>query len=143
MLTRDLDRREFLKTTAGAAWIASTSALAASAGRQATELTAGTAKVDLTPTRSRVCANGRKPDPPTVYAPIHARCLTLNDGRKRLVIVTYDFNCLDVATPILRERVAAELGIEPAYLVLLATHNHQSPIQIVPANFDYGRGLAL
>ncbi len=142
MLTRDLDRREFLKTTAGAALVASGSARAASARRQAAELTAGTAKMDLTPTRSRVCANGRKPDPPTVYAPIYARCLTLNDGRKRLVIVTYDFNCLDVATPILRERVAAELGIEPAYLVLLATHNHQSPIQIVPANFDYGRALA-
>ena len=83
-------------------------------------MAAGTAKVDITPDKPRVCANGRKPDPPTVYHPIHARCLTLNDGRKRLVIVTYDLNCLDVATPILRERVERELGIPPAYLALLA-----------------------
>jgi hypothetical protein len=103
---------------------------------------AGVAKVDVTPTRAHVCANGRKPDPPTAYHPIHARCLSLNDGARRMVFVTYDFNCLDVATPILRERVERELGIPPAYLVLLATHNHQSPIQIVPDNFEYGRWLA-
>ena len=48
----------------------------------------------------------------------------------------------DVATPILRERVERELGIPPAYLVLLATHNHQGPIQIAEDNFDYGRELA-
>jgi hypothetical protein len=68
--------------------------------------------------------------------------MTLNDGVRRFVFVTYDFNCLDVATPILRERIERDLGIAPAYLVLLATHNHQSPIQIVPDNFDYGRWLA-
>ncbi len=105
-------------------------------------LAAGTAKVEITPGRPRVCANGRKPDPPKVYHPLHARCLTLFDGRKRLAIVTYDLNCLDVATPILRERAERELGIDPSYLVLLATHNHQGPIQIVPDNFDYGRWLA-
>jgi hypothetical protein len=103
---------------------------------------AGVAKADVTPTKPHVCANGRKPDPPVVYHPIHARCLSLNDGARRMVFVTYDFNCLDVATPILRERVERELGIPPAYLVLLATHNHQSPIQIVPDNFEYGRWLA-
>lgn len=103
---------------------------------------AGTAKVDVSPTKSHVCANARKPDPPVVYHPIHARCLSLNDGARRMVFVTYDFNCLDVATPILRERVENELGIPPAYLILLATHNHQAPIQIVPENFEYGRWLA-
>ena len=103
---------------------------------------AGAAKIDVTPTTPRVCANGRKPDPPDAYAPIMVRCLTLSDGQRRLVIVTYDFNCLDVATPILRERLEKEHGVGPAYLVLLGTHNHQSPIQIVPENFDYGRMLA-
>lgn len=97
--------------------------------------------MDVTPTVPRVCATGRTPDPPSAYAPIMVRCLTLHDGRNRLVIVTYDFNCLDVATPILRERLEKK-GIEPAFLVLLGTHNHQSPIQIVPGNFDYGRMLA-
>jgi hypothetical protein len=76
------------------------------------------------------------------YARLHSRVLTLSDGAKRLVFVNYDLNCLDVATPILRERVERELGITPAYLVLLATHNHQGPIQIAAENFDYGRELA-
>jgi hypothetical protein len=77
-----------------------------------------------------------------VWEDIHARALTLYDGQRRLVIVTYDLNCLDVATPLLRARCRDGLGIEPAYLVLLATHNHAAPIQIVPANSDYGRWLA-
>jgi len=68
--------------------------------------------------------------------------MTLFDGKKRIAIMNYPFNALDVATPILRERCERELGISPAYLVLLATHNHQSPIQIVQGNFDYGHELA-
>ena len=32
-------------------------------------------------------------------------------GARRMVIVTYDFNCLDYATPILRERLEKEMGI--------------------------------
>ena len=135
MNAQTFDRRIFLKA-AGALPLAA--AQPVNAGR----MKAGTAKVDVTPDRPRVCANDTKPDPPVVYHPIHARCLSLNDGARRMIFVTYDFNCLDVATPILRERVERELGVPPAYLVLLATHNHQSPIQIVPDNFEYGRWLA-
>ena len=35
-----------------------------------------------------------------------------------------------------------ELGIEPSHLILLATHNHNAPIQINPDNFAYGHRLA-
>lgn len=102
----------------------------------------GTARVDVTPDKPRVCASGDKPDPPVAYARLISRCMTLYDGRRRMAIVNYPFNCLDVATPILRERCESELGIGPEFLVLLATHNHQGPIQIVRENFDYGRELA-
>lgn len=132
----DLRRRDFLQLAAAAPLTAQSTSVA---------LAAGAAKVDVTPRaadKPRVCANGRTYEPSSAYHPIHARCLTLHDGRRRMAIVTYDFNCLDVATPILRERVESELGIPPAYLVLLSTHNHQAPIQIVPDNFDYGRWLA-
>ena len=105
-------------------------------------MNAGTARVDITPDKPRVCASGDKPDPPRAYAPLISRCMTLFDGTRRMAIVNYPFNCLDVATPILRERCERELGIAPAYLVLLATHNHQGPIQIVRENFDYGHELA-
>lgn len=105
-------------------------------------MSAGIAKVVITPdiTREPVGVFGNKMT--HVGRDIYARALVLNDGEKRLVIVTYDLNCLDVATPILRERIEQELGIAPEYFIPLATHNHCAPIQIVPDNFEYGRWLA-
>ena len=129
----ELRRREFLKLAAAAPLAAQSNPI---------KLKAGTAKIDITPDRPRICASGDKPDPPAAYARLHSRVLTLFDGTRRIVIVNYDLNCLDVATPILRERVERELEIPPSYLVLLATHNHQGPIQIAADNFDYGRELA-
>ncbi len=129
-----ISRRHFLGAASGTALLA--------ARPDPAKMKAGTAKVDVTPDRARYDVEKVLIDPPKAYHPVHARCLTLHDGARRLVFVTYDFNCLDYATPILRERVEKELGIPPAYLVLLATHNHQVPMQIIPANFDYGEWLA-
>lgn len=108
----------------------------------ALEMKAGVAKAVITPKdyQGRILTMGGPAK--AVKHDIYARVLSLNDGSHRLIIVTYDLNCLDVATPILRARVLHELGIDPAYLLLMATHNHDAPIQIVPANFDYGRELA-
>ena len=105
-------------------------------------LKAGTAKAVITPAdfKGRIDVMGNPIR--SVRHDIYARVLTLSDGQRRIVIVTYDLNCLDVATPILRQRVRDELGLDPAFLILQATHNHAAPIQIVPANFDYGRRLA-
>lgn len=132
-----MDRRDFLKAA-----LPATGAAAALGQTSFRRMNVGTARVDVTPDKPRVCASGDKPDPPRAYAPLISRCMTLFDGTRRMAIVNYPFNCLDVATPILRERCERELGIGPEYLVLLATHNHQGPIQIVRENFDYGRELA-
>src|SRR5260370_3672786 len=132
-MSAQLGRREFLQLAAAAPLAAQSKPI---------KLKVGTAKIDITPDRPRICASGDKPDPPAAYARLHSRVLTLFDGTRRIVIVNYDLNCLDVATPILRERVEMELGVPPSYLVLLATHNHQGPIQIAADNFDYGRELA-
>jgi hypothetical protein len=137
MANNSILRRGFLKA-AGAAALAG-SGIAQTVFRR---MNVGTARVDVTPDRPRLCASGDKPDPPRAYAPLISRCMTLFDGSRRMAVVNYPFNCLDVATPILRERCERELGIGPEYLVLLATHNHQGPIQIVRENFDYGRELA-
>jgi hypothetical protein len=133
----ELSRRHFL-----AAASASASAAALAAKPDPAKMKAGTAKVDVTPDKARYDVEKQLIDPPKAYHPVFARCLTLYDGARRLVIVTYDFNCLDYATPILRERCENELKIPPAYLILLATHNHQVPMQIIPSNFDYGEWLA-
>ena len=107
---------------------------------EAAEMKAGVAKAVITNDKPMVMVNGRTSS--GTLQDIYARALVLNDGTGRLVIVTYDLNCLDVATAIVRKRVRDELGIEPARLILLATHNHNAPIQIVPDNFEYGRWLA-
>tara|TARA_B100001123_G_C15338670_1_gene1033862 strand:+ start:1889 stop:3268 length:1380 start_codon:yes stop_codon:yes gene_type:complete len=103
-------------------------------------MTAGVARGVITNAESLVMVNGRMSE--GTKEDIHARVLVLNDGSKRLVFVTYDLNCLDVATPILRQRVNRDLGIPSSHLILLATHNHNAPIQINPDNFAYGRQLA-
>jgi hypothetical protein len=101
---------------------------------------AGVAKAVITPKEPLVITNG--PLVSETHKDIHARALVLNDGDSRLVIVTYDLNCLDRATSPLRVRVRDELGIDPSRLILLATHNHNGPIQINPDNFAYGDWLA-
>jgi len=106
----------------------------------AAEMKAGVAKAIITNDKPLVMVNGRVSQGKLVD--IYARALVLNDGAGRLVILTYDLNCLDVATPILRKMVRDELKIDPSRLILLATHNHNAPIQINPDNFEYGRWLA-
>lgn len=101
---------------------------------------AGTAKCVITPKEPLTLVMGKLPDGKD--HDIYARCLVLNDGASRLVIITYDLNCLDVATPILRQRCRDELQLDASRLILLGTHNHAAPIQIVPRNFAYGRWLA-
>lgn len=116
--------------------------VATAADAVAVTLSAGTAKVSITPPveDGNILVMGV---PPTgMSKEIFARALVLNDGSHRLVFITYDLNCLDVATPILRKRCRDELGIEASHLILLGTHNHCAPIQIVPRNFAYGRQLA-
>jgi len=113
-----------------------------SASAAGLDIKAGVAKCVITPEpgKERISVMGEPLK--GVLKDIHARALTLFDGERRLAIVTYDLNCLDVATPILRQRCREELNLPADYLILLATHNHAAPIQIVPDNFDYGRWLA-
>lgn len=114
--------------------------LAAFFDATAVTMTAGTARAVITNTEPLVMVNGRT-SAGTLYD-IYTRVLVLNDGNGRFVFVANDLNCLDVATAILRERAQEELDIPPERLIILATHNHNAPIQIVPDNFDYGRRLA-
>ena len=114
--------------------------LASGPWADAQSMMAGVAKGVITNRTSRVMVNGRMSE--GTAEDIHARVLVLNDGGTRLIFVTYDLNCLDVATPDLRQRVKTQLEIDSSHLILLATHNHNAPIQINPDNFDYGHELA-
>lgn len=103
-------------------------------------LSAGVAKAIITNDTPRVMVNGETSV--GTHTDIYTRVLVLDDGNKPFIIVANDLNCLDVATPILRERLQKEMNLPPERLIILATHNHNAPIQIVPDNFEYGRKLA-
>ena len=122
------------------AWAFAAAFLAVSSVAGAFEMRAGVAKAVITNQEPLVMVNGNRSE--GTVEDIHARALVLNDGTAPFVIITYDLNCLDVATPYLRQRARDELGIPIERLVLLATHNHNAPIQINPDNFEYGRWLA-
>ena len=66
----------------------------------ALEMKAGTAKGVITPNDSlgRITVMGGPIK--GVNHDIYARVLVLDDGTHKMVFVTYDLNCLDVATPI-------------------------------------------
>ncbi len=120
--------------------------LAGSGAATALEMKAGTAKGIITPDKllkltagklnnlTMLDCDGKEHD-------LFARVLTLFDGSERLVIVTFDSNSLDVATPILRERCKKELGLDPSHLLLICTHNHQTPMPRWKENFSYQRWL--
>lgn len=113
----------------------------------AMELKAGTARTVITPqTNLKLTAgkleDGTMLDMDGVIHDIYARALVLDDGNKRLVIVTHDISSLMVATPILRKRCKDELGIDPSSLLLIATHNHQCPMPRWGDNFPYMRWAA-
>lgn len=116
---------------------------------EAVELKAGTAKAVVTPENPLQYAltTGKQPTgemnlPDGKIHDIFARVLVLNDGTNRLVIVTYDMNSFDVATPILRERCRDELGIDASCFIPIATHNHQAPMPRWAENFPHQRWLA-
>lgn len=127
-----------MQHTARIAFVITLSLLAVSHAA-AFEMSAGVAKAKITNEKSRVMVNGNMSE--GVAQDIYARCLVLDDGDAPFAIITYDLNCLDVGAAHLRQRALDELGIPQERLILLATHNHNAPIQINPDNFDYGRRI--
>ncbi len=65
---------------------------------------AGVAKAVITPDKPLIITNG--PVATGKLTEIYARALVLNDGEGRLVIITYDLNCLGSTTDV-RHMVSA------------------------------------
>lgn len=107
-------------------------------------LKAGVAKIVITPpTPLKLTAgkldDGTMLDMDGVDHDIYARALVLDDGAKKLVIITHDLSSGGIVTPILRKRCKDELGIDPSQLIIVSTHSHQAPMPRWKANFAYLR----
>ena len=107
-------------------------------------LKAGVAKIVITPKTPLKLTAGKLDDGTMlemdgVDHDIHARALVLDDGVKKLVIITHDLSSAGIITPILRKRCRDELGLEPSQVIIVSTHNHQAPMPRWEANFPYLR----
>lgn len=91
---------------------------------------AGAYAINVTPTRFPISVNGGMADrlAKSAHDPLHARCLVLDDGRQKLVLVVVD-SCMlpreliDAA----KAKVKATLGIPPEQICISATHTHSAP----------------
>ncbi|HEU0038670.1 MAG TPA: neutral/alkaline non-lysosomal ceramidase N-terminal domain-containing protein, partial [Verrucomicrobiae bacterium] len=96
----------------------------------ATELRAGLAGIDITPTTPVMLAgySSRKELSQGVHDPLFARAVAFEQHQQRLVLVAVD-NCgfyNSTAEP-LRRAVLTASGLKPSELFLCATHTHSAP----------------
>ena len=86
--------------------------------------------MNVTPPRFPISVNGGMADnqAKSAHDPLHARCIALDDGKEKLVLVVVD-SCMiprgliDAA----KAKVKAKLGIPPEQICISATHTHSAP----------------
>jgi hypothetical protein len=126
------DRREFLRQTSAASW-ACLGALAPTAGTGAAgvaggnRLRAGTAQVEITPQKFPVlvCGGFLSRSASNVSDPLFARCLVLDDGAQRLLIMVAD--TIEIPYDMqetLKAAAAKATGIPTDRMLISATHTH-------------------
>ena len=94
------------------------------------ELRAGTAVVDISPEKGiELAGYPHHPRPNKgVHDPLHAACLTLDDGQTRLAMI-----CMDIVsfqkpdTKKLRQEVTKLTGIPAANIMVSCSHTHSGP----------------
>ncbi len=98
------------------------------------QLTAGAAKVDITP-GAGVAMGGygaRNGVAAGIHDPLHVRTLVLSDGTTKLVIAVCDL--VGVGADIVslaREIIDRECGIPAAHVLVGATHTHSGPMNLL------------
>ena len=97
----------------------------------ATQLVAGTARVDITPTDLRGL-NPFGPDFVAVHDRLRARALVVGDGVTRVALVALDLVEVGDTTDV-RRRIEREVGIPADHVMLAPSHAHNAPrVGLVP-----------
>ena len=96
---------------------------------RASELRAGLARIDITPTTPVMLAGyaSRKELSQGVHDPLFARAVAFEQDQQRLVLVAVD-NCgfYNATAEPLRRAVLTASGLKPSELFLCATHTHSA-----------------
>lgn len=104
-------------------------------------LKAGAAKVDITPTETEgVLVTGHRRTVHGVRDPLRAGVLLLDDGETKAAIVTLDtIGAWDEMVKLARERIEKETGVPGVNIMVAASHNHSGPA--FEADSKWGREL--
>jgi 6-phosphogluconolactonase (cycloisomerase 2 family) len=95
------------------------------AGAVCPTLRAGAVRVDITPP-DLTALNPMGGSFKAVHDPIYLRALVLDDGRRRVALVSLDL--IEVGdTEAVRQRIARELGIASDHVLISPSHNHSAP----------------
>ncbi len=92
------------------------------------ELSAGAAKVDITP--SPILRNWAKKNLPyeSVVSPLYVRAVVVSDGTDRLAMIQWDLvYARSGAVAKVRQLISAETGIPPDHIMVNASHTHSGP----------------
>src|SRR5947208_15825841 len=89
---------------------------------------AGAALSNITPPLGSPIVGGFVPFPAThVHDELHARCLVLDDGKTKLVLVVCDLLGMDrLVSDDARHHIEKDLGIPPANVLISATHTRSA-----------------
>lgn len=92
-------------------------------------LRAGAAKIDITPTEvAGITVVGHRRAVTGVRDPLRAGVLILDDGETKAAIVTMDtIGAWDDMVKLARERIEKETGVPAANIMVAAAHNHSGP----------------
>ncbi len=95
----------------------------------ASNLRAGVAKIDITPTDvAGITVIGHRRTVTGVRDPLRAGVLVLDDGETKAAIVTLDtIGAWDDMVKLARERLEKETGVPAANIMVAAAHNHSGP----------------
>lgn len=100
------------------------------AGTNAADFKAGAYAQDVTPKKFPISVNGNFSDVQATAAndPLHARCLVLDDGAKKMALVIVD-NCVIPRSLVLDAKAQATklTGIPAENILIAATHTHYAP----------------
>jgi len=92
-------------------------------------LRAGAAKVDITPTETKgVWVTGHRREVDGARDPLRAGVLVLDDGETKAAIITLDtIGAWEELVKPVREQIEKETGIPAANILITASHNHSAP----------------
>ena len=99
---------------------------------------AGAAVANITPPLSGEIVGGFTPIPAKhIHDPLHARCLVLDDGRKKIALVVCDLLGMHrIVSDEARRLISQHAGVPREQVLISGTHTHSACNALEPRRFD-------